>query len=131
MELQPVLAPWLFGRARALGIAFLGDTIDALTSFFLFVIWKFLLYYDLIEDALLIAKKLASGPTKSYALIRQAINAADTNSFDEQLDFEMQCQRAAGYTGDHAEGVSAIIEKRPARFKGQWSMVCLQAIWIP
>ena len=72
-----------------------------------------------MADALLIAKKLASGPTKSYALIRQAINAADTNSFDEQLDFEMQCQRAAGYTEDHAEGVSAFIEKRPARFKGQ------------
>ena len=111
--------PRLVGRARALGMTLLGDTIDAKTAAEWGLIWKVSEDEDLMADALLIAKKLASGPTKSYALIRQAINAADTNSFDEQLDFEMQCQRAAGYTGDHAEGVSAFIEKRPARFKGQ------------
>ena len=111
--------PRLVGRARALGMALLGDTIDAKTAAEWGLIWKVSEDDDLIADALLIAKKLASGPTKSYALIRQAINAADTNSFDEQLDFEMQCQRAAGYTEDHAEGVNAFIEKRPASFKGQ------------
>ena len=111
--------PRLVGRARALGMALLGDTIDAETAAEWGLIWKVSEDDDLMADALLIAKKLASGPTKSYALIRQAINAADTNSFDEQLDFEMQCQRAAGYTEDHAEGVNAFIEKRPASFKGQ------------
>ena len=111
--------PRLVGRARALGMALLGDTIDAETAAEWGLIWKVSEDDDLMADALLIAKKLASGPTKSYALIRQAINAADTNSFDEQLDFEMQCQRAAGYTDDHAEGVNAFIEKRPASFKGQ------------
>ena len=111
--------PRLVGRARALGMALLGDTIDAKTAAEWGLIWKVSEDEDLMADALLIAKKLASGPTKSYALIRQAIDAADTNSFDEQLDFEMQCQRAAGYTEDHAEGVSAFIEKRPASFKGQ------------
>tara|TARA_B100001093_G_scaffold423483_1_gene416409 strand:- start:445 stop:1155 length:711 start_codon:yes stop_codon:yes gene_type:complete len=111
--------PRLVGRARALGMALLGDTIDATTAAEWGLIWKVSEDEELMADALLIAKKLASGPTKSYALIRQAIHAADTNSFDEQLDFEMQCQRAAGYTEDHAEGVSAFVEKRPAKFKGQ------------
>ena len=81
------------GRARALGMTLLGDTIDAKTAAEWGLIWKVSEDEDLMADALLIAKKLASGPTKSYALIRQAINAADTNSFDEQLDFDNRSWR--------------------------------------
>jgi 2-(1,2-epoxy-1,2-dihydrophenyl)acetyl-CoA isomerase len=111
--------PRLVGRARALGLALLGDTIDAQTAADWGLIWKTVDDEALIEEALGTAKRLAAGPTKSYALIRQAIRAADTNSFDEQLDFEMQCQRAAGYTDDHAEGVQAFLDKRPPEYSGR------------
>jgi 2-(1,2-epoxy-1,2-dihydrophenyl)acetyl-CoA isomerase len=111
--------PRLVGRARALGLALLGDPIDAETAAEWGLIWKCVPDDDLMEEAHAIAKRLAGGPTKSYALIRAAIKAADTNSFDEQLDFEMQCQRAAGYTDDHAEGVRAFLEKRPPEYKGR------------
>jgi len=97
----------------------LGEPIDAKTAADWGLIWQTVEDDRLMDEAMTIARKLAAGPTKSYALIRQAIRAADTNSFDEQLDFEMQCQRAAGYTGDHAEGVQAFLDKRPADFKGR------------
>ncbi|MBL23150.1 MAG: 2-(1,2-epoxy-1,2-dihydrophenyl)acetyl-CoA isomerase [Rhodospirillaceae bacterium] len=111
--------PRLAGRARALGMTLLGDPIDAETAADWGLIWKIAEDDALLDDSMEIAKRLAAGPTKSYALIRQAIRAADTNSFDEQLDFEMQCQRAAGYTDDHAEGVQAFLDKRDAEFKGR------------
>ena len=111
--------PRLVGRARALGMTLLGEPIDAKTAADWGLIWQTVEDDRLMDEAMTIARKLAAGPTKSYALIRQAIRAADTNSFDEQLDFEMQCQRAAGYTDDHAEGVQAFLDKRPADFKGR------------
>lgn len=111
--------PRLVGRARALGMTLLGDTIDARTAADWGLIWKVSKDKNLMSDAMDIAKRLASGPTKSYALIKQAIRASDTNSFYEQLEVEMNCQRAAGYTEDHAEGVRAFIAKQPPVFKGQ------------
>lgn len=111
--------PRLVGRARALGLALLGDPLDADTAAEWGLIWKAVEDEALMDEALTVATRLAAGPTKTYALIRQAMRASDTNSFDEQLDFEMQCQRAAGYSEDHAEGVQAFMEKRTAEYKGK------------
>jgi 2-(1,2-epoxy-1,2-dihydrophenyl)acetyl-CoA isomerase len=41
------------------------------------------------------------------------------NSYEEQLNLEFQLQRLAGATEDFKEGVTAFLEKRPAKFKGK------------
>ena len=73
----------------------------------------------LLEEAGALAARLAKGPTKAYALIKQAMAASLDNGLEEQLGVEARLQGEAGRSADYAEGVAAFLEKRPARFQGR------------
>jgi 2-(1,2-epoxy-1,2-dihydrophenyl)acetyl-CoA isomerase len=62
--------------------------------------------------------KLASGPTRSYAAIKQALQAAQSNTFEQQFDLECDLQTSFGYTDYYVEAVRAFAEKRGPVFKG-------------
>jgi 2-(1,2-epoxy-1,2-dihydrophenyl)acetyl-CoA isomerase len=70
-----------------------------------------------MAEATTLAEGFAAGPTHAYALTKQAIHAASTNSLDAQLDLERQLQREAGRSDDYKEGVSAFLEKRPPNYR--------------
>ncbi len=70
---------------------------------------------DLSAEAL--AARLAAGPSRAYALTKQAIHAATRNTLEEQLALERVLQREAGRSDDYKEGVSAFLEKRPANYR--------------
>ncbi len=74
---------------------------------------------DLMEEAMKLAHELANGPTIALSLIRQLYWESPDNSFEEQLNLEFQSQRVAGAAEDFREGVTAFLEKRPAKFKGK------------
>lgn len=107
------------GRARAMGLAMLGDKINAEQAVSLGLIYRCVEDDKLNDEALSTAIKLANGPTLGLGLIKRAINAAPSNSFDQQLDLERDLQRIAGRTDDYREGVSAFTDKRKPEFKGQ------------
>ncbi len=111
--------PRQVGRARAAGMALLGDKLPARTAADWGLIWQCVADDQLMPQATAIAKKLAAGPTRGLGLIRQALQASQTNSLEAQLDLERDYQRAAGRTEDFFEGVSAFLQKRPAKFKGR------------
>lgn len=62
---------------------------------------------------------MENGPTKSYALIKQALRGSLDNSLDEQLDAEASLQGEAGKTRDFLEGVMAFMEKRLPKYEGR------------
>jgi 2-(1,2-epoxy-1,2-dihydrophenyl)acetyl-CoA isomerase len=113
------LLPQLVGRARAMGLALLGDKLSAEQAAQWGLIWKCVATADFEAEVHAIARTLAAGPTLGYLRTRQAIDAAATSTLDAQLDLEAGMQRELGNSLDYAEGVKAFIAKRPPVFVGQ------------
>jgi len=113
------LLPRLIGLARARELSLLAEKLPAERALEWGLINRVCDDAELMDEALAIARRLASGPTVSYSLIRRLYWESPSNSYDEQLDLERQSQHSAGRTEDFREGITAFIEKRPAQFKGQ------------
>nr|WP_283811601.1 2-(1,2-epoxy-1,2-dihydrophenyl)acetyl-CoA isomerase PaaG [Bradyrhizobium sp. U87765 SZCCT0134] len=113
------LLPRLAGRARARGLALLGEPISAEQAEAWGLIWKVLDDAALMTEAHRLGTHFAAQPTIGLSLMKQALDAAETNDFDAQLDLECQLQGDAGRTPDYSEGVTAFFEKRPAKFRGR------------
>lgn len=112
------LLPQLVGRARALGLALLGETLAAPQAAQWGLIWKCVPSTEFETEVNAIARKLASGPTLGFARTKQAMDAAVTSSLDQQLDRERDFQRELGFSHDYTEGVTAFAAKRPPQFSG-------------
>lgn len=113
------LLPRLIGRARSVELSLMGERLPAEKA----LEWGLVnrVYDDgvLMEEAMKLARDLASGPTIALSLIRKLYWDSPENSFEDQLNLEFQCQLRAGETQDFREGVGAFLEKRPAQFKGK------------
>ena len=104
--------PRLIGTARAMGLAFFAEPLSAEDAERWGLIWKVFDDDKLMPEANAIARKLASGPTKGYGLIKRAIYASAHNSLDAQLDLERDLQRDAGFSEDYRKGVAEFLKKR-------------------
>jgi 2-(1,2-epoxy-1,2-dihydrophenyl)acetyl-CoA isomerase len=109
----------LLGPARAKALAMTGEPISAGQAADWGMIWKAVAADELMDTARALAQQLASGPTSGFALAKKAINAAGTNSLDQQLNLEADFQKICGKSADYAEGVSAFLQKRKPEFEGK------------
>jgi 2-(1,2-epoxy-1,2-dihydrophenyl)acetyl-CoA isomerase len=113
------LLPRAAGRARALGLAMLGEKLPAEQAERWGLIWKCVDDEALDAEVDALAARLATMPTRALAAIKQAIGHAATADLDAQLDLERDLQTQLGASHDYAEGVNAFLQKRPARFEGR------------
>lgn len=111
--------PRAVGMARAKALALLGDKLSAEQAEQWGMIWRCVDDEALQDEALKLARQLATQPTYGLALIKRALNASASNSFDAQLDLERDLQRLAGRSEDYREGVAAFMAKRTPEFKGR------------
>jgi 2-(1,2-epoxy-1,2-dihydrophenyl)acetyl-CoA isomerase len=110
--------PRLVGMARARALSMLADPVPAATAAEWGMIWQVVDDDQLMTKARALAGRLAGAATHGLALTKRALDAAENNGLDRQLDLERDLQAAAGASPDHAEGVRAFLEKRPAVFTG-------------
>ena len=111
--------PRLVGMARAKALAMLGERLGAEQAQQWGLIHRVVDDAALRDEALTLARQLATQPSYGLALIKRALDASTTNTLDAQLDLERDSQRSASLTPDYAEGVRAFMEKRKPNFAGR------------
>jgi 2-(1,2-epoxy-1,2-dihydrophenyl)acetyl-CoA isomerase len=112
------LLPRLIGLARAKELSLLAERLPAEKALEWGLINRVAGDNELMEEALKLANQLADGPS-SLAVTRSLYWQSPHNTYEEQLDLERISQERAGKTQDFMEGVSAFLQKRPAKFQGK------------
>jgi 2-(1,2-epoxy-1,2-dihydrophenyl)acetyl-CoA isomerase len=112
------ILPRLVGWKRATELLMTGDMFDARRAAEMGMINAVVADGELMAEALNLAGRLASAPTRALARIKSLLEASATNDYNAQLDLEHRTQIESGQTKDFSEGVAAFIEKRPPKFTG-------------
>jgi 2-(1,2-epoxy-1,2-dihydrophenyl)acetyl-CoA isomerase len=110
------LLPRLVGRARAMGLAMLGDKLPADEAERIGLIWRCVDDDALRDQSMALAQRLAAMPVKAIAATRRVLDEAVMISYAEALTLEARVQAELGQGGDFREGVAAFLEKRAAKF---------------
>jgi len=110
--------PRMVGRARAMELMLMGKKLPAPIALEWGMINRVVADTEVLSTAKALALDLANGPTRTLGLIRKLAWDSLGNDFAAQLDAERKAQRIAGRTSDFTEGVSAFLQKRPAKFIG-------------
>ena len=106
------------GRARAMKLVLGGERLPAEEAERIGLISHCVADEEFDTTVASLVEKFGSGPTLAYARTKAAINAASIPTLTETLVREAEGQTALAITKDHAEGVAAFVEKRPATFSG-------------
>lgn len=113
------LLPRLAGRARARGMALLGDRIDADTAADWGMIWQVVADDQLAVAVAGLADRLKIGPTRAFHQIGIELDAALDQDLAGQLERERQAQRKLANAADFEEALKAFAEKRPPQFENR------------
>jgi 2-(1,2-epoxy-1,2-dihydrophenyl)acetyl-CoA isomerase len=114
-----LFVPARAGFTRAAEMAMLGERVPASRA----LEWNLVnrvhpdAEFAAAADALL--GQLAAGPTRSYAGTKRQLNNWLYARMEEQLELEADVQQEMAGSDDFAEGVSAFMQKRTARFGGR------------
>lgn len=108
--------PRLVGPAKTLELSWTGDPIGAREALELGMVNAVLPDAEVLAHTRALAERLASGPTKTIALIKRAVNQSHELPLDRVLEIEAGYQSIASRDPNFAEGVAAFIAKRPPKF---------------
>ena len=111
------LVPNLLGRAKANGMALLGEDISASQAEAWGLIWKVFPEKDLLDEACKLAGQMADGAITGLKAIVKAHDNALQVSLSDQLDYERDTQRILCDGAVFKEGVQAFLEKRKPNFR--------------
>jgi 2-(1,2-epoxy-1,2-dihydrophenyl)acetyl-CoA isomerase len=107
------------GGGRALEMAMLGERVPAATAKSWGLVNEVLPDDELEAGVGALLRRLAAGPTKSYAGSKRQLNAWLYAGLEDQLELEARIQQEMAASSDFAEGVAAFLEKRDPEFGGR------------
>jgi 2-(1,2-epoxy-1,2-dihydrophenyl)acetyl-CoA isomerase len=111
--------PRLVGLRKAKELMFLGEDLPASKALEIGLIHKVVPADKLMEEAMELAQRLASGPTRAIGMIKSMLNKSFDSDIMTALDREASLQGIAVSTADVIEGVTSFLQKRPPEFKGK------------
>jgi 2-(1,2-epoxy-1,2-dihydrophenyl)acetyl-CoA isomerase len=111
--------PRLVGYNKAFELITLASKVTAKEAQELGIIYKVVSPEELDNAVAELAQRYASGPTKTYGMIKKMLNKAYTADLPEMLQYEAYSQEIAGKSQDYKEGVAAFVEKRKPQFTGK------------
>ncbi|MBK9145814.1 MAG: enoyl-CoA hydratase/isomerase family protein [Candidatus Melainabacteria bacterium] len=112
------LLPRLIGATRAFELMLTADKLSADDALALNLVNEVVPEDSVMEKAMTLAERLASGPTKAFGLTKRAFNKALFDDLEELLEYEACLQEIAGRSDDFQEGVKAFVEKREPAYTG-------------
>ncbi|MFA7262627.1 MAG: crotonase/enoyl-CoA hydratase family protein [Caulobacter sp.] len=113
------LLPRTIGMSRASELLFTGDVIDAQTACDWGLVSKVVSGESLMTEAMALAERIAQQPPHALRLAKSLLKHGQSTSYDTLLEMSAASQAICHLTEDHMEGVDALLEKRPAVFKGK------------
>ena len=111
--------PRVIGQKLALALMLTADQVPADELQRLGLVYKVYDNAAFASELSAFAGRLASGPSATYRLIKDAARSSQDNDLAAQLAVERDAQRRAGNSRDFHEGIAAFKEKRPPRFEGR------------
>jgi 2-(1,2-epoxy-1,2-dihydrophenyl)acetyl-CoA isomerase len=111
------LLPRLAGRARAMGLAMLGDKLPAEQAAAWGLIWQCVDDAELDATVAALAQRLAAMPVAALARTRQLLDESQGLDFDGALRREGRVQGELSQAHDYREGVAAFLAKRAPVFR--------------
>lgn len=112
------LLPKIVGTGRASELLMLGDKIDAAECYRLGIANRVVPSDQLMEAALKVADRLATGPLLATAMTKQILVNEENMDLDSSIEQEAQAQAVLLRANDHREFYEAWKEKRKPNFKG-------------
>jgi len=106
------------GEARARELTMLAERLPAAQALDWGLVNRVFPGDRLMEESLVLARRLADGPANALARVRSLHAAAPTSDFDDQLDLEARMQGLCSGGTEATEGRLAFREKRAPDFTG-------------
>lgn len=110
--------PRLVGYHKAMELLLLADTVDAQALQAMGVINSVVPADELEAATLKLAQRLAAGPATAYGETKAMVNFELNQILTKHLDAEAQAFSRCAAHADFAEGVTAFVDKRKAKFEG-------------
>jgi len=115
----PVIWPHLIGMARAKEFLLMGDMIDAPDAQRMGLVNHVHPRHELETETQRVAEKLASGAKWAVRWTKVLMNLPLKQAANQIMDAAVAYEMMSNLTKDHAEAVTAFLEKRPAKFSGE------------
>ncbi|WP_405059475.1 enoyl-CoA hydratase [Kribbella sp. NBC_01505] len=104
------------GKAKAMDLILTGRTIDAEEAERAGLVSRVVPADTLLEEAAAVASKIAEMSLPALYVAKEAVNRAFETTLTEGLLFERRTFHATFAFDDRTEGMTAFVEKRPAKF---------------
>ena len=111
--------PRLVGTGRAMEAYMMNQPISAPRALEMGLVNLVVPADELEQHTREVAQRLASGPTHAYGRMKALMDRAWDSDLASQLDEETRAISDAALTGDFQEGITAFVEKRAPKFRGE------------